>query len=227
MASEQGVRLPKNIPAITVDDYPQDIPDSWRWSRVGKLALTIDYGTSQKADENAKNIPVYRMGNIVGGRLSNENLKYVAASINDLPQLYLKTDDILFNRTNSYELVGKTGIFTGQDDSATFASYLIRIRLPHAYLLPAFFGLAMNAPYFRQTQIEPDVVQQCGQANFNGTKLASTLVPVPPLAEQHRIVARVNQLMALVDRLEVDLTAARAQGAVLLDALVAELTSHF
>lgn len=70
------------------------------------------------------------MGNIVGGRLVDDNLKYVDASIDDLPGLYLKTDDILFNRTNSYELVGKTGIYTGPDNTATFASYLIRIRLP-------------------------------------------------------------------------------------------------
>ncbi|HEX5176611.1 MAG TPA: restriction endonuclease subunit S, partial [Chthoniobacteraceae bacterium] len=128
------------------------------------------------------------------GRLVDENLKYVDASIDDLPGLYLKTDDILFNRTNSYELVGKAGIYTGPDHSATFASYLIRIRLPSTLLVPNFFSIAMNAPYFRQTQIEREVVQQCGQANFNGTKLASTVVPIPPLAEQRRIVAKVEQL---------------------------------
>ena len=84
----------------------------------------------------------------------------------------------------------------------------------------------MNAPYFRQTQIEPEVVQQCGQANFNGTKLASTVVPVPPLAEQRRIVAKVDQLMALVDQLETQLTASRSTAKNLLEALVAELTSQ-
>jgi type I restriction enzyme S subunit len=83
----------------------------------------------------------------------------------------------------------------------------------------------MNAPYFRQTQIEPEVVQQCGQANFNGTKLASTVVPLPPLAEQRRIVAKVEQLMALVDELETQLAASRAAGEKLLTALVAELTA--
>ncbi|MFZ4774807.1 MAG: restriction endonuclease subunit S, partial [Terrimicrobiaceae bacterium] len=141
------------------------------------------------------------------------------------PGLYLKTDDILFNRTNSYELVGKTGIYTGPDDKATFASYLIRIRLPDTLLFPPFYSVAMNAPYFRQTQIEPEVVQQCGQANFNGTKLASTVVPLPPLAEQRRIVTKVDQLMALVDALETQLTASRATAANLLQAIVSELTS--
>ena len=225
IAKEQGVRPPKNVPPLIADNYPHDIPESWQWSRIGHLALVIDYGTSQKADTDPSKVPVYRMGNIVGGRLVDENLKYVDASIDDLPGLYLKTDDILFNRTNSYELVGKAGIYTGSDDTATFASYLIRIRLPSTLLLPAFYSVAMNAPYFRQTQIEPEVVQQCGQANFNGTKLASTVVPVPPLAEQRRIVAKVEQLMALVDALEQQLAASRATAANLLSALVAKLTT--
>ena len=224
IAKDQGVRPPKNVPPLAAYNYPHDIPESWQWSRIGHLALVIDYGTSQKADNDSSKVPVYRMGNIVGGRLVDENLKYVDASIDDLPGLYLKTDDILFNRTNSYELVGKAGIYTGPDDTATFASYLIRIRLPDTLLFPQFYSVAMNAPYYRQTQIEPEVVQQCGQANFNGTKLASTVVPLPPLAEQRRIVAKVEQLMALVDALETQLAASRATAANLLSALVAELT---
>jgi type I restriction enzyme S subunit len=226
LAATQGVRPPKEVPSLTAEDYPHDIPDSWRWRRIGHLALLIDYGTSQKADSDSSKVPVYRMGNIVGGRLVNDNLKYVDSSIDDLPSLYLKTNDILFNRTNSYELVGKAGIFMGRDNTATFASYLIRIRFPSILLYPPFFSIAMNAPYFRQTQIEPEVVQQCGQANFNGTKLASTVVPVPPLAEQRRIVAKVNQLLSLVDELEMQLDASRAAAAHLLEAVVAGLTTR-
>lgn len=225
MAQEQNVRPPKNVPSLAAENFPHDIPESWRWSRMGHLALVIDYGTSQKADSDSTKVPVYRMGNIIGGRLVDENLKYVSPSIDDLPGLYLKTNDILFNRTNSYELVGKSGIFRGQENSATFASYLIRIRLPETLLFPAFFSLAMNAPYFRETQIEPEVVQQCGQANFNGTKLASTVVPVPPLSEQRRIVAKVDQLMVLVNQLETQLTASRATAEKLMEAVVAELTA--
>ena len=225
LAEGQGIRPPRNIPPVTTEDHPYNVPNSWQWRRIGHLALVIDYGTSQKADSDSTKVPVYRMGNIARGRLSDVNLKYVDASIDDLPRLYLKTNDILFNRTNSYELVGKVGIYNGPDNTATFASYLIRIRLPDQHLFAPFYNLAMNAPYFRQTQIEPEVVQQCGQANFNGTKLAATVVPVPPFAEQRRIVAKVDQLMALVDQLEAQLTASRATATKLLDAIVAELTA--
>ena len=225
IATKQEVRLPKKVPPVTDDKYPHELPKTWQWSRIGQLALVIDYGTSQKANNDPSGVPVYRMGNIVGGRLLDDSLKYVDSSIDDLPTLFLKSKDILFNRTNSYELVGKAGIFTGPDNKATFASYLIRIRLPSNFLLSSFFNIAMNAPYFRHTQIEPEVVQQCGQANFNGTKLASTIVPVPPLAEQHRIVAKVDQLMALVDELERQQETSREKASKLLDAIVQEMTS--
>ena len=213
--------LQKGLASVT----PHDIPESWKWTRIGHLALVIDYGTSKKAESDSSKGPVYRMGNIAGGRLIDENLKYVDANIDDLPGLYLKNYDILFNRNNCYEFVDKVGIYTGPDDTATFASYLICIRLPSMYLFPAFFNLAMNAPYFRHIQIEPEVVQQCGQANFNRTKLASTVVPIPPLAKQRRIVTKVEQLLALVDALEQQLAASCATGANLLTALVAELTA--
>jgi type I restriction enzyme S subunit len=84
----------------------------------------------------------------------------------------------------------------------------------------------MNAPYFRQTQIEPEITQQCGQANFNGTKLASTIIPVPPLAEQRRIVAKVDKLMVFVDTLEAQLAAYNATASSLMNAMVAELTAE-
>ena len=223
LATKQGVRPPKDIPALKTGDHPHDIPKLWRWSRIGNLALVIDYGTSQKSHSNSSKVPVYRMGNIVGGRLIDENLKYVDPTIDDLPKLYLKIDDILFNRTNSYELVGKSGIFTGQDDTATFASYLIRIRLPSSLLFPSFYSVAMNAPYFRQTQIEPEVVQQCGQANFNGTKLASTVVPVPPLAEQRRIVVKIDHLMSLCNSLVQQLNSSTNKQTAILDAVLAKI----
>lgn len=223
IAKDQGIRLPKRRPSVADSEMPYDLPESWGWERIGNLASHLEYGTSQKADSDSSKVPVYRMGDIVDGKLSNETMKYVSEDIDDLPRLYLDIDDILFNRTNSYELVGKTGIFKGAFKRATFASYLIRIRFPGNVLLADFFNLAMNAPYFRETQIEPEIVQQCGQANFNGTKLSMTLVPVPPPPEQKQIVAKVNQHMALVDDLEQQLSESRAKGKQLMEAVVATL----
>ncbi len=80
----------------------------------------------------------------------------------------------------------------------------IRIRFLNNLTSPVYANLAMNAPYFRATQIVPELQQQCGQANVNGLKLRNIMIPLPPLAEQRRIVAKVDELMALCDQLQTE-----------------------
>lgn len=214
------IKGPKPVPSIAQADEPFPVPDNWRWVRIAELAESVDYGTSQKTCDDSSLVPVYRMGNIVDGRLIDEGFKYISPKIDELPRLFLQPNDILFNRTNSYELVGKSARYTGHAEQATFASYLIRVRLLDALLSPVFMSLAMNSPYFRSTQIEPEIVQQCGQANFNGTKLSLCVVPLPPLAEQHRIVARIDQLMALCDSLDQQINATTDKQTELLSNLI-------
>ncbi len=215
----------KPFPAINESDVPFFLPERWVWVRFGELAAEVEYGTSQKASEIGGDVPVLRMNAIRDGRVVLEESKFVASTIKDLPKLYLKNGDILFNRTNSYELVGKSGVFYGPDNKFTFASYLIRgSLLPE--LLPEFITIAMNAKYYRITQIEPEVTQQCGQANFNGTKLQHSLIPLPPLAEQKRIVTKVTELLSLCDALEAKLTQAESASTQLLSAAVHHLLNN-
>ena len=149
-------------------------------------------------------------------------MKYVHDSIEDLPDLYLEPDEILFNRTNSFELVGKTGVFKGPPNKFTFASYLIRVRT-FAEADPDFVSLGMNAPYYRQTQINPTLTQQCGQANFNGTKMKNSLVPLAPEAEQKRIVSKVSVLLSQLDELSARLRSRQSTTDALLTALIHQI----
>jgi type I restriction enzyme S subunit len=207
LIKEGGVKKERPLEPIKEEEYPFTLPDGWAWLRINDAAKIVEYGTSEKAlsSPNAygkNSVPVFRMNNIQNGKVSHEDLKYVSNSIEELPHLYLKNNDILINRTNSYELVGKTGIFKGEDNKFTFASYLIRISFFPQFVNADFINTALNAEYFRKSQIEPQVTQQCGQANFSGSKIKNALIPLPPLAEQHRIVAKVDALMALCDELE-------------------------
>ena len=217
------IKKSKLLPEIKIEDLPYNLPQEWMWVRLGNLSKAIEYGTSMKADDDSSKVPVYRMGNISNGQLINTNLKYVDRDIDDLPRLLLCKNDILFNRTNSYELVGKTAIYLGENDEATFASYLIRVRLDEKHLLPTYFNMTMNSPYFRKTQIEPEIIQQCGQANFNGSKLSATLIPLPPLAEQHRIVEKIDRLMEFCDRLEESIEVTKVKQTDLLNAVMSRV----
>ncbi len=90
------------------------------------------------------------------------------------------------------------GFFRNPVKLWTFASYLIRIQVSREHFSPHFLNLTMNTPEFRGTQIVPLIKKQTGQANLNGTALKHMLVPVPPLAEQYRIVAKVDELRRCV-----------------------------
>ena len=199
------IRLERPLAKIGTDEPPFEIPLQWQWKRIGEVALFTQYGTSTKSIPSEQGVPVLTMGNIQDGVVVWGNEKKIPATSDEFPALFLKQFDLLYNRTNSAELVGKTGIYLGEDDCKTFASYLIRVQLSKTSSSPRYMNLVMNAPVFRETQIIPLIKKQTGQANVNGTALKNMLVPLPPLPEQHRIVAKVDELMALCDRLEINL----------------------
>ena len=216
------IRREKPLTKIDADEPPFEIPSEWQWKRIGEVVLFTQYGTSTKSIHSEQGIPVLTMGNIQDGAVVWGNEKKIPATSEELPALFLEKFDLLYNRTNSAELVGKTGIYLGKDDCKTFASYLIRIQLSQTSSSPRYMNLAMNAPVFRETQIVPLIKKQTGQANVNGTALKNMLVPLPPLAEQNRIVAKVDELMTCCDQLEASLATGNDTRRCLLDALLYE-----
>jgi type I restriction enzyme S subunit len=221
LIAAKKLRPEKPLPKITLAEIPFEIPKGWEWCRLDKIAMDVSYGTSQKAHLEAIGIPVLRMGNITSdGTLKYTDLKYVSPNIKDLPRLFLESGDIVFNRTNSYELVGKSAVFR-HEQPFTLASYLIRVRLFDG-LVPEYAAYFINSAICRAEFIEPDVIQQNGQANFNGTKLKTIPIPLPPLAEQAAIVDRVEALMTTCLALETEIEHARTHAAHLLQAVLKE-----
>ncbi|UCP13797.1 restriction endonuclease subunit S [Aeromonas media] len=203
LVKEKKIKKEKPLPAISEDEKPFELPLGWVWSRICESSLFCEYGSSEKTvSELSDGIPVLKMGDIQEGKVVLGCHQVVSSKIDDLPNLYLKQGDVLYNRTNSAELVGKTGMFNGNDDTYTFASYLIRIRCSINNVRPEYLTLCMNSPLFRKTQIEPHIKQQCGQANVNGTLMKSMLVSIPPYNEQVLILQKVNELMTLCDQLK-------------------------
>ncbi|TOH67959.1 type I restriction endonuclease subunit S, partial [Vibrio parahaemolyticus] len=202
LVKEKKIKKQKALPPIAEDEKPFELPNGWVWERIDNLSNLIEYGSSQKTvDPFPGGVPVLKMGDIQNGQLILGDHKMMSADVEELPSLYLKNNDILYNRTNSAELVGKTGIFKGEDDKYSFASYLIRIRCNSRNVLPDYINLSMNTPLFRATQVEPHIKKQCGQANVNGTLMKSMLVSIPPLNEQKQIISKVNQLISACNSL--------------------------
>ena len=110
------IRREKPLAKIGADEPPFEIPPQWRWKRIGEVALFTQYGTSTKSIHSEQGIPVLTMGNIQDGAVVWGNEKKIPATSEELPALFLEKFDLLYNRTNSAELVGKTGIYLGEDD---------------------------------------------------------------------------------------------------------------
>ena len=165
---------------------------------MGDLCDGVEYGSSAKSKKEG-HIPVLRMGNIQGGKLDWENLAYTDDK-DEIKKYLLKHNDVLFNRTNSPELVGKTAIYKSEMP-AVFAGYLIRIhRKPD--LLDADY---LN--YFLNSQIALDhgktvAISSVNQANINGAKLRGYPIPAPTLSQQKQIVAKLDALSTETQLLE-------------------------
>jgi type I restriction enzyme S subunit len=176
------------------------LPQEWTWTSVDQVSHGVRYGSSRKTNEDPSGIPVLRMGNIVDGKLRFDSLKYLPDSHDEFPDLLLEQGDILFNRTNSYDLVGKTAVYRGGSRAFSFASYLIRLRLVDG-VVPDFVAYYINSSYGR-AWISSVVSQQVGQANVNGTKLKSLAIPLPSTEEQEFIVSEVERRLSVIEALE-------------------------
>ena len=172
-----------------------ELPPNWTWATVDQLAVGVQYGTSAKTTAtDSDGVPVLRMGNIIDGGLDLSDLKYLPSDHPEFPALLLKDGDLLFNRTNSPELVGKSAIARKLPDPCSFASYLIRVRFAPE-VEPEWVGLWLNSPYGRRWVAE-NVTQQVGQANVNGSKLRALTVPLPPAQAQRDICTAAGRLLA-------------------------------
>ncbi len=179
----------------------QVLPNGWVWASIDQLSVEQRYGSSSKTSDDSTGVPVLRMGNIQDGELDLSGLKYLPEDHDEFPQLHLEDGDLLFNRTNSPELVGKTAVYRSQISPCSFASYLISVRFSSGYI-PELASVFINSGYGRRW-IKSVAVQQVGQANVNGSKLAALAVPVPPLKEQAEIVAVLHaQLSGIRTQLE-------------------------
>ena len=183
------------------ENVPFEVPSSWEWTTIASFSYDLLYGTSEKSS-NEGLVPVLRMGNITRtGSIDYSDLVY-SSNEEDIKKYKLEKDDLLFNRTNSSEWVGKTAIFKIKEPTI-YAGYLIRVR---CILVDSdYINFVMNSSYHREwcNQVKTDAVNQ---SNINAQKLSNFSIPIPPLYEQHRIVAEIEKWFALIEQIEQEKT---------------------
>ena len=194
LIKEGKIKKEKPLPEIKDDEIPFDIRDSWKWVRWGQLSFSIQYGYNAPAKKSGK-IKMVRISDIQNGRVIWETVPFCDIKEEEITTYLLAKNDILFARTGG--TVGKSYIVKEISEDAIYAGYLIRTKYSDM-LCPEYLY------YFMQTQLYWEQLREgtisTAQPNCNGQRLSKMILPLPPLEEQKRIVAKIEELLPCVER---------------------------
>lgn len=165
------------------------------WLPIGRILKKCEYGISISMNIDGHGYPIFRMNEIDNClALRPEKCAEIPRSI--FEQYRLNENDILFNRTNSFEFVGRTGIVKDQTD-CTFASYLIRLVPDPDIILPEFLTVYLNTP-FGIGQIKRRAMRSINQANVSGAEVKRILIPIIDLREQQKVANSLNEAFSAI-----------------------------
>lgn len=166
--------------------------ESWEEKTIGEICSSLKYGTSKKSSDDGE-VVVLRMGNLQNGEIDWSNLAYTSDE-EDIKKYLLKSGDVLFNRTNSPELVGKTSIYRGEMP-AIYAGYLIKLDYEKNIVVGDYLNYYLNSSKAKEyyMQVKTDGVSQ---SNINAKKIGEFEIPLPTITEQHEIVRLIDDLLA-------------------------------
>ncbi len=171
-----------------------EVPEHWELIKFNKIITDSKYGLSIRGNKEKKGYPMIRMNNLIDGGLYLDDLQYVEIDTDTFKKFKLEKGDILFNRTNSIDLVGKTTVFD-VDGDYVYASYLIRLKLNTSQAFPYFVNYYLNWD-ITQVRLKSIASKGVSQANISATRLKEFLMVLPPLEEQKQIA----QILQTVDR---------------------------
>jgi type I restriction enzyme S subunit len=170
---------------------PKRNPRKWDMVTVGDIATDVRYGTSRPATEGGK-YPYLRMNNLTyEGYLDLTDLKHIDIPDNEVEKCVVRNGDVLFNRTNSVELVGKTCVYN-LDSDMIIAGYIIRVRIDDR-VLPVILSSYLNSTVMKE-QLRSMAKGAVNQANINAQELRSIPIYLPPITLQHEFATFVEQV---------------------------------
>ena len=215
LSKQEVEKLDDLIKARFVELFGDPIlnPKGWEMFTIGDVVTDVRYGTSKPAVEGGK-YPYLRMNNLtLDGHLDLKDLKYIDVSDDEIEKCVVRKGDVLFNRTNSIELVGKTAVFDLSEDMV-IAGYIIRVRL-NEKLLPEVLSQYMNLEAIKRI-LRRMAKGAVNQANINAQELQSIKVYVPSMELQNQFVEIKEQ----VDKSKVAVQASLDQAQLLFDSLM-------
>lgn len=217
------IKQPKPLPSIKPDDVPYQLPQGWEWVRLGSLSPEFQNGISKRSATDGRETIVLRLADIVGNEVSLEDTRSIRLNESERSKYLLSDRDILITRVNgSVDLVGSFIRVRQPTQPIAYCDHFIKMQLPKNFIDVDYLHTISKGTFIRR-QIEDKFVTTAGQKTVNQTHIATMVLPLPPVPEQQRIVARVNQLMTLCDTLEQQIDTATGKQTELLNAIMAQV----
>lgn len=200
---------------------PYPAPPGWEWRNLGSLLLITGGVTLGRklAGREVASLPYLRVANVQRGFLVLDQIKEVEVPADEVEKYKLAPGDLLTTEGGDWDKVGRTAIWRGEIAQCLHQNHVFRSRPYTEKFSSRWVELYLNSPPARD-YFAGSSKQTTNLASINMTQLRACAFPVPPLATQHRIVTKVNELLALCDELKASIAAARAQHAQLAEALV-------
>ncbi|HCG5939140.1 restriction endonuclease subunit S [Vibrio parahaemolyticus] len=220
LVKEKKIKKQKALPEVTEQEAPFNVPKGWEWTRLGNLSSDIHYGYTASAKPNSEGVRLLRITDIQNDKVNWGTVPACDITEEKAKSYLLENDDILIARTGG--TIGKSYLVENIDLQAVFASYLIRVKRVQAVYAP-FTKVFLGSQLYWKQLIENSA--GTGQPNVNATALKQLLFIVPPFNQQKRIVAKVDELMALCDQLEQQTEASIEAHQVLVTTLLDTLTN--
>ncbi len=209
----------------TPGEMPFGVPPTWTWVSLGNLiAYGPQNGISPRPSPGAEAPKAITLTATTSGRFNGAHFKRVEGSFSPNSDYWLQPGDLLFQRGNTPEYVGMAAIYEGVPGEYLYPDLIMKVRLLKGTSL-RFVHLCAIAPYARSYFSRSASGAQVTMPKINQGALLGLPVPLPPLAEQQRIVAKVDEVMTICDRLEASLARGEAARQRLLGALLAEATA--
>lgn len=208
-------------PLLSDDVLPFDAPEQWKWCRLDEL-LAISGGVTlgrKLAGRTMVSRPYLRVANVQRGKLLLDHIKSIEVPADEKDKYQLQMGDLLITEGGDWDKVGRTAIWHGEIPECLHQNHVFRARPLSAEWHVRWTEMYLNAAPAR-AYFAASSKQTTNLASINMTQLKSCPFPVPPLAEQHRIVAKVDGLIALCDRLKTDLAESRTRQARLSSTLI-------
>lgn len=193
LIKEGKIKKEKPLPEITEEDIPFEIPNSWAWFRWGNVSFQIQYGYNAPAQDKGR-IRMVRITDIQNNKVVWNTVPYCDIDEDSISEYQLYPNNILFARTGG--TVGKSFLVETVEEEAVFAGYLIRTSFS-SHISAKYMKYFMDSQlYWKQLR---DGTTATAQPNCNAKTLSKMIVPIPPLAEQQRIVEKIDQAFSVLD----------------------------